>query len=60
VVQLEFFGELPQFMRLFISGMVCLAAYLAVVVGIFRITGPLHLAFSVLRDFRAVRSPAST
>jgi PST family polysaccharide transporter len=60
VVQLEFLGELPQFMRVFISGMVCLAAYLAVVVGVFRITGPLHLAFSVLRDFRAIRSPAST
>ena len=59
-VQLEFLGELSQFMRIFVSGMVCLVAYLAVVVGFFRVTGPLHLAFSVLRDFRAVRSPAST
>ena len=59
-VQLEFLGELPQFIRVSISGMVCLSAYLAVVVGVFRVTGPLHLIFSVLRDFRAVRSPAST
>ncbi|MEO8321652.1 MAG: lipopolysaccharide biosynthesis protein [Bradyrhizobium sp.] len=59
-LQLEFLGELPQFMRVFISGMVCLATYLAVVVGVFRVTDPLRLAFSVLRDFRAVRSPAST
>jgi polysaccharide transporter, PST family len=59
-VQLQILGELSPFMRLFISGMVCLATYLAVVVGVFRVTGPLHLVFSVLRDFRSVRSPAST
>jgi PST family polysaccharide transporter len=59
-VQLQILGELSPFMRVFISGMVCLATYLAVVVGVFRVTGPLHLVFSVLRDFRAVRSPAST
>jgi polysaccharide transporter, PST family len=60
VVQLEFLGELSQFMRIFVSGMVCAAAYFAVVVGVFRVTDPLRLVFSVLRDFRAVRSPAST
>jgi hypothetical protein len=40
--------------------MVCAAAYFAVVIGIFGVTDPLRLVFSVLRDFRAARSPAST
>ncbi len=60
VVQLEFLGELSQFMRVVVSSMVCVAAYFAVAVGIFRVTDPLRLVFSVLRDFRAARSPAST
>ena len=60
VVQLEFLAEFSQLMRVFVSVMVCLAAYFAVVIGVFRVTGPLHLAFSVLRDFRAIRSPASS
>lgn len=59
-VQLEFFGDLSLFTRVFASGVICLAAYLAIVVGIFRVTGPLQLAFSLLRDVRAIRSPAST
>jgi len=60
LVQQEFLGELSQFMRVFVSAMVCAAAYFAVVIGVFRVTDPLRLVFSVLRDFRAVRSPAST
>ncbi len=60
VVQLEFLGESPSFMRIFVSDMVCSLTYLAVVIGVFRVTDPLQLVFSVLRDFRAVRSPAST
>lgn len=59
-VQLEFFGDLSLFTRVFASGTICLAAYLAIVVGVFRVTGPLQLAFSLLRDVRAIRSPAST
>ena len=59
-VQLEFFGDLSLFARVFASGTICLAAYLAIVVGVFRVTGPLQLAFSLLRDVRAIRSPAST
>lgn len=59
-VQLAYLGELSQLTRMFASGVICLATYLAVVVGIFRVTGPLQLAFSLLRDIRAIRSPAST
>jgi polysaccharide transporter, PST family len=60
MVQQEFLGELSRFMRVFSSAMVCAATYFAVVIGVFRITDPLRLVFSVLRDFRSVRSPAST
>ena len=59
LVELEFLADFSHLMRIFVSGMVCLAVYLAVAVGIFRITAPLHLVFSVLRDLRAVRMPAS-
>jgi PST family polysaccharide transporter len=59
-VQLEYLGELSQFTRIFASSVICLVTYLAIVVGIFRVTGPLQLAFSLLRDVRAIRSPAST
>jgi hypothetical protein len=40
--------------------MVCLVTYLAVAVGVFRVTAPLHLVFSALRNLRAVRMPASS
>lgn len=59
-VQLEFLADFPQLMRIFVSGLLCLATYLAIAVGLFRVTAPLQLAFSVLRDFRAVRLPASS
>ena len=46
--------------RFFTSALVCLVTYLALVVGIFRVTGPLQLALSLLRDFRPKRSRGST
>ena len=58
LVQLEFLADYSHLMRMFVSGMVCLATYLAVVAGVFRVTGPLRLVFSVLRDLRLVRMPA--
>jgi PST family polysaccharide transporter len=60
IVRQGFLDELSLFMRVFVSGTVCAAAYLAVVIGVFRVTDPLRLVFSVLRDFRAVRSTANT
>lgn len=50
-----FLSELSRFVRLVISGLICAAAYLALVVGLFRITAPLQLAFSVLRDFNPLQ-----
>lgn len=59
-VQLGFLMEFSRLLRFCISIVVCLAAYLTFVVGVFRVTDPLQLAFSVLRDFRSIRSPASS
>lgn len=60
LVEWQLLADLSQLVRIFISGLVCLAAYLAVAVGIFRVTGPLHLVFSALRDLRAIRLPAGS
>ena len=42
--------------RFLISAPFCLATYLAVVVGVFRITDPLRLAFSLVREFGPLQS----
>lgn len=60
IAQVELLGDVSPLTRLIASGAICSAVYLAVAVGIFRVTGPLQLAFSVLRDVRAIRSAAST
>ena len=59
MVQQVFLVDFSPLMRFFVSVPICLATYLAVVVGVFRVTGPLQLAFSVLRDFGPVRSRGS-
>ncbi|MBI5320211.1 MAG: lipopolysaccharide biosynthesis protein [Bradyrhizobium sp.] len=59
LVQLQFLADVSQLMRIFASGTVCLVAYLAVAVGLFRVTAPLHLVFSVVRDLRSGRTPAN-
>jgi len=55
-VQHIFLADFSQLARFLVSTPVCLATYLAVVVGVFRVTGPLRLAFSLLRDFGPMRS----
>jgi polysaccharide transporter, PST family len=60
LVQIEFLVHLAPMLRLIVSGLICLATYLAIVVGLFRITAPLQLAFSVLHDFRGFRTPAGS
>src|SRR5262249_60693809 len=56
LVQEAFLSDFSRFARLFVSAQICLAIYLCVVVGIFRVTGPLRLALSLLRDFSPIRS----
>lgn len=55
-VQHFFLADFSQLARFFVSIQVCLATYLVVVVGVFRVTGPLRLALSLLRDFSPMRS----
>jgi len=51
-----FLADFSQLGRFVVSLQVCVATYLAVAVGIFRVTGPLRLAFSLLRDFGPMRA----
>lgn len=60
LVQIEFLAHLAPMLRLVVSGSICLAIYLAIAVGLFRITAPLQLAFSVLHDFRGFRTPVGS
>ncbi|MEZ5821241.1 MAG: lipopolysaccharide biosynthesis protein [Bradyrhizobium sp.] len=60
VVELQFLGGSSAWVRMLVSGSMCLLTYLAVCVGIFRVTAPLNLMFSTLRDLRAVWMPASS
>jgi PST family polysaccharide transporter len=60
LVQLELLGDVSPFLRIFVSAMICLLTYLAIVVGLFRITAPLKLVFSVLHDIRGFRTPAGS
>jgi PST family polysaccharide transporter len=54
-IQEAFLQEWPRLLRIPVSSLICVTAYLAVVVGVFRITRPLQLAWSLLRDFGIVR-----
>ena len=58
-VQGAFLSDFSRLARLFVSGLVCLTAYLAVAVGLFKVTAPLRLAFSLLRDFSPALSRRS-
>jgi polysaccharide transporter, PST family len=51
ILQQEFLAGFSPLARMLVSIPICLAAYLAVAVGVFKLTEPLRLAVSVLRDF---------
>ena len=55
VVQEVWLADLSRLARIVVSASICLAAYLLVAVGLFRITRPLQLAASLLHDFSATR-----
>jgi PST family polysaccharide transporter len=59
-VQYAFMSELTPLARFALSGLICLATYLAVAVGVLRVTGPIQLALSLLRDVGALRSPKTS
>lgn len=54
-VQRMFLVDFSQLARFVLCVPICLAAYLTVVVGVFRVTRPLQLAFSLLHDFSPIR-----
>jgi PST family polysaccharide transporter len=60
MVQQAFLVDFSALMRSFVSATICIATYLTVVVGVFRVTGPLHLAVSMLRHFGPMRSRGSS
>jgi PST family polysaccharide transporter len=60
VVQQAFLADFSPLARFVVSIPICLAIYLVVAVGIFKVTGPLQLAFSLLRDLGSMRSQRSS
>ena len=57
MVQRSFLSDLPELTRFFVSMSFCTTAYFTIAVGIFKVTGPLQLALSVLRDVIPARLP---
>jgi polysaccharide transporter, PST family len=52
--------DLAPLARLVLSALVCLVTYLAVAVGILRVTAPIRLAFSLLRELVLRQSPKTS
>ena len=59
LVQQESLADFTPLVRFLVSVPICLAAYVTVVVGVFKVTGPLWLAVSVLRNLGPMQSPRS-
>jgi PST family polysaccharide transporter len=62
LIEWAWLGDLSRLTRFLVGVPMCLTIYLVLAAGVFRVTAPLYLAFSVLRDFipfpaRLRRSP---
>ena len=57
LMQQALLADVIPLVRFLVSVPVCLAAYVAVVMGVFRVTGPFWLAVSMLRNLGSMRSP---
>jgi PST family polysaccharide transporter len=53
-----FLLESSEVARLILSIPICVMTYLAIVLGVFRLTGPMKLASSLLRDFGLLKRRA--
>jgi PST family polysaccharide transporter len=51
MAQRAFLADFSQLARFVLSVPVCVAVYLVLIVCVFRVTAPIYLAFSLLRDF---------
>jgi PST family polysaccharide transporter len=49
-----FMSDISQLVRFVLSIPVCLAVYLAIAVGLFRVTAPIRVAFSLVNDFSSI------
>jgi PST family polysaccharide transporter len=49
-------GDYSSFVRIFLSGGFCICIYLALVIGLFRLTEPIKVALSIMQDL--LRSPS--
>ncbi len=58
LVQHMLLTDVSRLVRFFVSLPICLTVYLTLAVGVFRVTGPLYLALSALRDLSPVRIPS--
>lgn len=59
-LQYAFMAEFNPLARFCISGLICAVTYLLVAVGLFRVTGPILLAVSLLRDVGLRQSPKAS
>jgi PST family polysaccharide transporter len=57
LMQEALLADVIPLVRFLVSVPVCLAIYVAVVVGVFKVTGPFWLAVSMLRNLGPMRSP---
>ena len=60
LLQQALMAEFAPSVRFALSGLICLITYLAVAVGVLRVTGPMRLALSLLREFQLRQSPKAS
>jgi polysaccharide transporter, PST family len=60
IMQQTLLVDFSHLTRFCISGLICLATYLLVAVGLFKVTRPLLLAISLMRDFGLLRARGSS
>jgi hypothetical protein len=49
-LQTMFLGDYSSFVRIFVSGAFCTCIYLAIVVGLFRLSEPIRVASAIVKD----------
>jgi PST family polysaccharide transporter len=54
-LQTMFLGDYSSFVRIFVSGIFCTCIYLAIVVGLFRLTEPIRVAGTIVKDLMGRR-----
>ena len=55
-LQTTFLADYSSFVRILLSGSFCVCIYLAIVVGLFRFSGPIKVVGSIVQDLLSKRS----